>query len=150
MLDKYKKHIEERAAQGLPPLPLNAEQTAAVVDSLKSASDNEGLFLLDLLSQNVPPGVDQAAYVKAGFLSAVAKGDRSCAVLDRKLAAQLLATMLGGYNVQSLIDLLDDDEIAPVAAKGLSETILIFDAFHDVFKKSKSTFYRNCFTNFGN
>ncbi len=136
MLNKYKKHIEERAAQGLPPLPLNAEQTAALVDSLKSASDSEGLFLLDLLSQNVPPGVDQAAYVKAGFLSAVAKGDQSCAVLDRKQAAQLLATMLGGYNVQSLIDLLDDDEIAPVAAEGLSDTILIFDAFHDVLKKS--------------
>ena len=97
MLDEYKKHIAERKKEGLPPMPLNAEQTAVVVDLLKSADKTDGQFLLDLLSQNVPPGVDQAAYVKAGFLSAVAKGDESCAVLDRIHATHLLTTMMGGY-----------------------------------------------------
>jgi len=138
MLNEYKKHIDDRRTLGLPPLPLTVEQTAAVVDALKSASKTEGEFLLDLLSQNVPPGVDQAAYVKAGFLSAVAKGSETCSVLDRKQAAALLTTMLGGYNVQPLIDLLDDDVVAFEAAKGLSETLLVFDAFHDVLEKSKT------------
>ncbi len=138
MLDEYKKHIDERRKQGLPPLPLTAEQTAAVVDGLKSASTSEAEFLLDLLSQNVPPGVDQSAYVKAGFLSAVAKGSETCSVLNRIQATDLLTTMLGGYNVQPLIDWLDDDQVAPPAAKGLSQTLLIFDAFHDVLKLSKS------------
>ena len=138
MLDEYKKHIEERREKGLPPLALNAEQTAEIVDLLKSEKGDEARFLLELLSHNVPPGVDQAAYVKASFLTAVAKGDESCAVLDREAAASLLSTMFGGYNVQPLIDLLDDDEIAPVAVKGLSETLLIFDAFHDVLTKSKT------------
>jgi len=138
MLDEYKKHIAERAKEGLPPLALSADQTAAVVDLLKGAPKSEGEFLLGLLSQNVPPGVDQSAYVKAGFLCSIANGSETCAVLDKIQATDLLTTMLGGYNTQPLIDLLDDEAVASAAATGLSKTLLVFDAFHDVLEKSKT------------
>ena len=139
MLEDYKKHIEERAVQGLPPLPLNAEQAGYLVELIKHPPAGDEQFLLDLLSYHIPPGVDQAAYVKAAFLSSVAKGEISCPLLTRYKATELLTTMLGGYNVQPLIDLLDDpdQEVASIAAQGLSNTLLIFDAYHDVLKKSQ-------------
>jgi aconitate hydratase 2/2-methylisocitrate dehydratase len=137
MLTDYRKHVAERAALGLPPLPLNAAQTAALVELIK-ANAPQGQELVELLTQRVPPGVDQAAYVKAGFLAAVAKGEVTCALLNRERATELLGTMLGGYNIQPLIALLDDVLLAPLAVKALSKTLLMFDAFHEVVAKAKA------------
>ncbi|WP_455203002.1 bifunctional aconitate hydratase 2/2-methylisocitrate dehydratase [Kaarinaea lacus] len=141
MIENYRKHVAEREAEGLPPLPLNAQQVAELVELLKNPPAGEGEFLLQLLVHRVPPGVDQAAYVKAGFLTAVAKGETQCALIDKKEAVRLLGTMLGGYNIQPLIDMLDIDELAPVAADALSKTLLIFDAYHDVIDKSANNSY---------
>ncbi|HNE01604.1 MAG TPA: aconitate hydratase B, partial [Plasticicumulans sp.] len=127
MLDAYRKHAEERAAQGIPALPLSAQQTADLVELLKNPPAGEEAFLLDLLTHRVPAGVDQAAYVKAAFLAAVAKGEASSPLLNRVRATELLGTMLGGYNIQPLIDLLDDAECAAAAGKALSHTLLMFD-----------------------
>ncbi len=138
MLEKYRKHVEERAALGVPPKPLDAEQTAQLVELIKNPSAGDGEFLLDLLTSRVPPGVDEAAYVKAGFLSAVAKKEARSPILSTRRAAELLGTMLGGYNITPLVDLLDDAELAPVAAKALSHTLLVFDAFHDIEEKSRA------------
>ena len=138
MLEAYRQHVEERATEDLPPLPLNAEQVAALVELLKTPPAGEEAFLVELLTHRVPPGVDEAAYVKAGFLSAIAKGEASSPLIDAKQATELLGTMLGGYNIQSLVDLLDNDELAPVAVEALSKTLLVFDAFHDVLEKAKN------------
>ena len=138
MLEDYRLHVNERASQGLPPLPLDAKQVVALVDLLKQAPKGEGQFLLDLLTHRVPPGVDDAAYVKAAFLTALAKGEATSPVIDRRHATELLGTMLGGYNVRSLIELLDDDDMAPIAAHALSKTLLVFDAYHDVLHKAKT------------
>ena len=138
MLDAYRKHTTERAAQGLPPLPLNAKQTAELVELLKNPPAGEGGFLLELITQRVPPGVDQAAYVKAGFLAAIAKGEASSPLITRQHATELLGTMLGGYNIHPLIDLLDNAELAPLAAQALKHTLLIFDAYHDVVNKART------------
>ena len=137
MLTAYRNHVAERDAQGLPPLPLNAEQTAALVELLKNPPAGEADFLLELLEQRVPAGVDQAAYVKAGFLTDIARGKVDCGLVSPARAVQLLGTMLGGYNVQSLVDLLDG-ELADEAVAALSHTILMFDAFHDVAEKLKA------------
>ncbi len=138
MLQEYRKHVEERAAEGIVPKPLNAEQVSQLVDLIKNPPAGEEDFLLELLSERVPPGVDDAAYVKAGFLAAIAKGEATSPILDAMRATELLGTMLGGYNIAPMIDLLDDaDEAkAEVAAKGLSKTLLMFDAFHDVKEKA--------------
>ncbi|MCU4677224.1 bifunctional aconitate hydratase 2/2-methylisocitrate dehydratase [Catenovulum sp. 2E275] len=136
MLEAYRKHVAERAEQGVVPQPLDAEQTAALVELVKNPPQGEEAFLLDLLSNRVPPGVDDAAYVKAGFLAAVAKGETSSPILSAEKATELLGTMLGGYNIQPMIDLLDDDKLAAIAAKGLSHTLLMFDAFYDVKEKA--------------
>ncbi len=138
MLEAYRKHVEERAAEGLPPLPLDAAQVAELVELLKNPPAGEEDFLLDLLTHRVPPGVDQAAYVKAAFLADVARGKTTCSLIDPVRATELLGTMLGGYNIQPLIELLDNDAIADAAAKALSHTLLIYDAFHDVAEKSES------------
>ncbi|MEQ1486105.1 bifunctional aconitate hydratase 2/2-methylisocitrate dehydratase [Methyloglobulus sp.] len=138
MLEQYRKHIDERAAEGVVPKPLNAEQTAALVELIKQPPAGEEAFLLDLLANRIPAGVDEAAYVKAGFLAAVAKGDVSSPILPAARATELLGTMLGGYNIAPLIDLLDNVEMAPIAAKALSHTLLIFDAFHDVQEKAEA------------
>ena len=138
MLEAYRKHVEERAQEGLPPLPLNEEQVAELVELVKKPLAGEEENLLELLIHRVPAGVDKAAYVKAGFLSAIAKGEATSPLLDKKRATELLGTMLGGYNIQPLIELLDDKELAPVAAEALSNTLLIFDAYHDVAEKSVS------------
>ncbi len=136
MLDAYRQHVEERAALGVVPQPLNAEQTAQLVELLKSPPKGEDDFILDLLVNRVPAGVDEAAYVKAAFLTALAKGETSSPLIDKVRAVELLGTMLGGYNIVSLIEFLDNDELAPAATKALSHTLLMFEAFHDVKEKA--------------
>jgi len=136
VLEAYRKHVEERAADGLPPLPLSAEQTADLVELIKNPPAGEEAFLLDLLTNRVPPGVDQAAYVKAAFLADVAKGEVACRLIDPLEATRLLGTMLGGYNIQPLIALLDREDTAETAAEALSGTLLVYDAFHDVADKA--------------
>jgi aconitate hydratase 2/2-methylisocitrate dehydratase len=136
MLEAYRQHVEQRAKQGIPPLPLNAEQTAELVALLKQPPAGEEETLLQLLTDRVPPGVDEAAYVKAGFLAALAKGEASSPLIDKRRAVELLGTMLGGYNIQPLIDLLDDTELGELAADQLKGTLLVFDAFHDVKEKA--------------
>jgi aconitate hydratase 2/2-methylisocitrate dehydratase len=138
MLDAYRLHVQERAAQGLPPLPLTAEQTAALVELLKDPPAGEEQALLTLITDRVPPGVDPAAYVKAAFLADVARGKAACPLIDRKRATFLLGTMLGGYNIQPLIELLDDPAVAEEAVKALSGTLLVYDAFRDVEDKAKA------------
>lgn len=137
MLDAYRQHVKQRAEENLPPLPLNAEQVAQLVELCKKPPKGEEQFLLQLLTTRVLPGVDQAAYVKAAFLAAIAKGEAQSPFIDKKHAVELLDTMLGGYNVQPLIAALDDTELAPLAMKALSHTLLLFDAYHDVVVKSQ-------------
>ncbi|WP_341327993.1 bifunctional aconitate hydratase 2/2-methylisocitrate dehydratase [Methylotuvimicrobium sp. KM2] len=136
MLQEYRKHVEERSAEGVVPKPLNAEQVSSLVELIKNPPAGEEGFLLDLLINRIPAGVDEAAYVKAGLLTAIAKGEATSPILTREKAVELLGTMLGGYNVAPLIELLDNAELAPIAAKGLSHTLLVFDAFHDVKEKA--------------
>ncbi|HEY8976075.1 MAG TPA: bifunctional aconitate hydratase 2/2-methylisocitrate dehydratase, partial [Burkholderiaceae bacterium] len=136
MLEAYRQHVAERAALGIPPLPLNAQQTADVIELLKAPPAGEDAFLLDLLTHRVPPGVDDAAKVKASFLSAVAHGDVEVALISKAKATELLGTMLGGYNVKPLIDLLDHADVAQEAANALKKTLLMFDYFHDVAEKA--------------
>ena len=136
MLDAYREHIAERAAEGVPPQPLNAQQTADLVELVKSPPAGEAEFLLELLTEQVPAGVDEAAYVKAGFLAAITRGEASSPLVDKVKAVEILGTMLGGYNIEPLIACLDDEEIAPAAVAALSHTLLVFDAFHDVKEKS--------------
>ena len=137
MLESYRQHVAEREAEGLPPLPLNAEQVAQLIELIKNPPAGEEEFLMELLVHRVPPGVDQAAYVKAAFLADVAKGNTSVDLIDPVRATEILGTMLGGYNIQPLIDLLDNDTTADAAAQALSHTLLIYDAFHDVADKAK-------------
>lgn len=138
MLEAYRKHVEERAAEGVPPKPLNPEQVAALVELLKSPPAGEEDFLLELVSERVPPGVDEAAYVKAGFLSAIVKGEASSPIISKEAAVQLLGNMHGGYNIATLVELLDDADLAELAAEELKHTLLMFDAFHDVEDKMKA------------
>ena len=138
MLAAYRQAAAARAALGIPPLPLTAQETAALVELLISPpADEDPAFLLDLLVNRVPPGVDDASRVKASFLAAVAEGSVHSPLLTRERAAELLGTMQGGYNVKPLIDLLNDATLAPIAAQGLKHTLLVFDAFHDVQEKAE-------------
>ena len=136
MLEQYRKHVEERAAEGVVPKPLDAEQMATLVELIKYPPAGEEEFILNLLANRVPAGVDEAAYIKAGFLSSIAKGEVSSPILSAADATELLGTMLGGYNIAPLIDLLDNPALAPIAVKGLSHTLLVFDAFHDIQEKA--------------
>ncbi len=138
MLETYRQHVQERANEGLPPLALDAQQTADLIELLKTPPTGEEEALVELFTHRVPPGVDQAAYVKAGFLAAITKGEANSPLIDKKQAAELLGTMLGGYNIQPLISLLDDGELAPIAVTALSKTLLMFDAFNDVIEKAKA------------
>ena len=137
MLEDYKKHCKEREEMGIPPLPLDAEQTAAVINLLKKDHD-ENELLLFLLKERVPAGVDDAAYVKAGFLSDLTKGETESPYISKEDAVEILGTMLGGYNIQPLIDCLEINELADDAAAVLSNTLLIFDSFNDIFELSKT------------
>ncbi|MDO6407779.1 bifunctional aconitate hydratase 2/2-methylisocitrate dehydratase [Pantoea phytobeneficialis] len=138
MLEEYRKHVAERAAQGIVPKPLDASQMAALVELLKNPPAGEEEFLTDLLVNRVPPGVDEAAYVKAGFLAAVAKGEAHSPLVTPEKAVELLGTMQGGYNIHALIESLDDEALATIAAEALSHTLLMFDNFYDVEEKAKA------------
>src|SRR5690554_1663892 len=138
MLETYRQHAAEREALGIPPLPLDAQQTADLIELLKAPPAGEEQFLLDLLVNRVPAGVDEAAKVKASYLAALAFGSEDNALIGRERATELLGTMLGGYNVAPLIELLDDATLGPVAAEGLKHTLLVFDAFHDIEEKAKA------------
>ncbi len=136
MLEAYREHVEERAALGIVPKPLSAEQTAQLVELIKAPPAGEEEFIMDLLVNRVPAGVDESAYVKAGFLTAVAKGEAESPLLTKVRAVELLGTMLGGYNIVALIEFLDNEELAPTATHALSHTLLMFEAFHDVKEKA--------------
>ncbi|MGH8038817.1 MAG: bifunctional aconitate hydratase 2/2-methylisocitrate dehydratase [Stenotrophomonas sp.] len=138
MLEAYRHHVAERAALGIPPLPLSAQQTADVIELLKNPPAGEAEFLLDLLTHRVPAGVDDAAKVKASYLAAIAFGSETNALISRERATELLGTMLGGYNVAPLVQLLDDAAVGAIAATALKNTLLVFDAFHDVQEKAKA------------
>jgi len=137
MLEAYRHHVAERAALGIPPLPLTAQQTADVIELLKAPPAGEESFLLDLITNRVPAGVDDAAKVKASYLAAVAFGTEKNTLISRARATELLGTMLGGYNIHPLVELLDDTEVGTVAANALKHTLLMFDAFHDVQDKAE-------------
>lgn len=134
MLEEYQKHVAEREALGIPPLPLDAQQTSQLCELLKQPPDGEAEILLHLLRDRIPPGVDAAAYVKAGFLTGIAKGEITSPLVSPIYAVELLGTMIGGYNVRSLIDLLThpNSQLADAAATALSKILLVYDAFHDV------------------
>ncbi|PLC51239.1 bifunctional aconitate hydratase 2/2-methylisocitrate dehydratase [Pollutimonas subterranea] len=136
MLDSYRQHVAERAASGIPPLPLSAQQTADLIELLKNPPAGEEAFLVDLITHRVPAGVDDAAKVKASYLAAITLGKEACPLIDPQYATELLGTMLGGYNIGPLVDLLDNDMLASIAAEGLKKTLLVFDAFHDVKDKA--------------
>ncbi|MGH8025148.1 MAG: bifunctional aconitate hydratase 2/2-methylisocitrate dehydratase, partial [Pseudoxanthomonas sp.] len=136
MLQAYRQHVAERAALGIPPLPLSAQQTAEVIELLKAPPAGEEAFLVDLITHRVPAGVDDAAKVKASYLAAVAFGSEKCALISRERATELLGTMLGGYNIHPLVELLDDAQLGAIAAEALKKTLLMFDAFHDVKDKA--------------
>ena len=138
MLAAYRQHAVERAALGIPPLPLTAQQTAEVIELLKAPPAGEDKVLVDLIANRVPAGVDDAAKVKASYLAAVAFGKEICPPISRVHATELLGTMLGGYNIHPLIELLDDDVVGTTAAEALKHTLLMFDAFHDVEEKAKA------------
>ncbi len=137
MLTAYRQHIAERAALGIPPLPLSVQQTAEVIELLKSPPAGEEQVLVDLITNRVPAGVDDAAKVKASYLAAVAFGTEACALISRERATELLGTMLGGYNIHPLVELLDDTVVGSIAATALKHTLLMFDAFHDVQEKAE-------------
>ena len=137
MLESYRQHVAERAALGIPPLPLSAKQAAELIELLKAPPAGEENYLLDLITHRVPAGVDNAAKVKASYLAAVAFGTEKCALITPEKATELLGTMLGGYNISPLIDLLDNPTLAPIAAEALKKTLLMFDAFHDVQEKAE-------------
>jgi aconitate hydratase 2/2-methylisocitrate dehydratase len=136
MLNAYRQHVAERAALGIPPLPLSAQQTADLIELLKNPPAGEEVFLVDLIAYRVPAGVDDAAKVKASYLAAVAFGTEKCSLITREKATELLGTMLGGYNIHPLIELLDDAQVAVIAAEALKKTLLMFDSFHDVKEKA--------------
>ena len=137
MLQDYKKHCEERKKQSIPPLPLSAQQTSDLVELLK-AEHKESELLKALLKERVPAGVDQAAYVKAGFLADITTGETSSPYISKKEAVIILGTKLGGYNIQPLIRCLESDELGEEAATALSKTLLIFDAFNEVLALSET------------
>ncbi|AGH81902.1 bifunctional aconitate hydratase 2/2-methylisocitrate dehydratase [Psychromonas sp. CNPT3] len=138
MLKAYRKHVAERANLGIVPQPLNAEQTAALVELLKNPPQGEEDFLIDLLENRIPPGVDEGAYVKAGFLSALAAKEIVSPIVSAEHALKLLGTMQGGYNIEALIAQLDNEKLAPISVHALTHTLLMFDAFYDVEEKAKA------------
>jgi aconitate hydratase 2/2-methylisocitrate dehydratase len=135
VLEAYREHVAEREALGIPPKPLNAEQTAALVELLKNPPAGEEETLVYLLENRIPPGVDEAAYVKAAFLSAIAKGEATSPLVSKEYAVKLLGMMQGGYNIETLVELLDNSELAELAGEQLKKTLLMFDAFNDVKEK---------------
>lgn len=143
MLEAYRQQVAEREAEGIPPLPMDAKQTAKLVELIKTPPAGEADFVLDLFENRVPPGVDEASYVKASFLADVAAEKVSVELISPVRATFLLGTMLGGYNVQPLIQLLDSQniDVAQEAVIALSKTLLVYEAYHDVVEKSKTNDY---------
>jgi len=137
MLESYRQHAAERDALGIPPLPLSAKQTAELIELLKTPPAGQEAFLLDLITHRVPAGVDDAAKVKASYLAAIAFGTEKCPLISDEKATELLGTMLGGYNISPLVDLLDNEKLGTMAAEALKKTLLVFDAFHDVQEKAE-------------
>jgi aconitate hydratase 2 / 2-methylisocitrate dehydratase len=137
MLDTYNQHVTERAAIGVPALPLTAKQTAEVIELLKAPPAGQEAQLLELITHRVPAGVDDAAKVKASYLAAIAYGTEKCVLISRAKAVELLGTMVGGYNLTPLIEILDDAEVGGIAAAALKKTLLMFDQFHDVQEKAE-------------
>jgi len=137
MLKQYREHVAERASLGILPLPLSAQQTSELIELLKSPPAGEADFLVDLIINRVPAGVDDAAKVKASYLAAVAHGTEKCSLISREKATELLGTMLGGFNISALVELIDDTVVGGIAAESLKKTLLMFDAFHDVQEKAK-------------
>ncbi|OOS20216.1 bifunctional aconitate hydratase 2/2-methylisocitrate dehydratase [Moraxella lincolnii] len=137
-LEDYRNHVQERANQGTVPLPLSDQQTAKLVELLKNPPAGEEEFLLDLLENRIPPGVDEAAYVKAAFLAAIIKNEAKSPLISKQKAIEILGTMQGGYNIEPLVNALDDNALAEHAAKALKNTLLVFDAFNDVTDKAKA------------
>lgn len=136
MLQAYREHVAERATLGIPPLPLSAAQTGELIELLKNPPAGEGEFLVNLITHRVPAGVDNAAKVKASYLAAVAHGTEQCSLISRESATHLLGTMLGGFNISALVELLDDALVGGIAADALKKTLLMFDQFHDVQEKA--------------
>ena len=134
MIKEYQKNANERLAQGIPPLPLSAEQTAELIELLKKDNNDNSELLMHLFQERIPAGVDDAAYIKASFLSDLVRGNTSSPSINRNQAVFFLGTMLGGYNIQPLIDCLEIEDLAKDAALALSNTLLIFDAFNDIFE----------------
>ena len=130
MLKAYRDHVAERAALGIPPLPLSAQQTGELIELLKNPPKGEDATLVELITHRVPAGVDDAAKVKASYLAAVAFGKEKTPLITRETATKLLGTMLGGYNISPLIDLLDDATVGGIAAEGLKKTLLMFDQYN--------------------
>ena len=143
LLKDYANHVAERAAQGIPPLPLNAEQINCVTQLLEQENISESDYLLDLLINRVPPGVDEAAYIKASWLTAIVNGEKHCKFINSQKAIQILGTMIGGYNVNSLIEILKSKNnlLAKEAAKVLKDIILVYDSANDIFDLSQNNIY---------
>ena len=141
MLAEYRQHVAQRAEQGLPPLPLDEQQTTQLIGLIQQPPAGEDAFLLDLFINRIPSGVDAAAKVKAEFLARVAKDEQPCSLINAAKATEILGTMGGGYNIQPLVDLLDKDDVAAIAADALSNTLLIADAWHSVIEKAKTNQY---------
>lgn len=141
MLDRYREHAAEREALGIAPKPLNDAEVNSLVALLKDPPTGEEEFILDLITNRVPAGVDNAAYVKAAFLADIAKNNAVSPLINRQHATELLGTMLGGYNIEPLIELLDDEEVAEKAAEALSQTLLMFDFRLDLVEKAKTNKY---------
>jgi len=137
VLEAYREHVKERAQIGIVPKPISPEQMSDLVELLKNPPAGEEEFLFDLLENRVPAGVDQAAYVKAGFLTAICKGEAESPLVSKTQAVELLGTMLGGYNISTLVEMLSVDDLADIAAEQLKHTLLMFDAFHDVADLAK-------------
>ena len=138
MLDNYHQEVEERAQSGIPPKPLSVEQVVGLIELLKNPVAGTEDEILDLISNRVPAGVDEAAYVKASFLAAIANGEAKSPLIDSVKSIELLGTMLGGYNITPLILALDSDDLGPTAVTALSKTLLMFDAFYDVKEKMEA------------
>ena len=135
LLKNYEDHVTERASKGIPPLPLNAEQTNCITKLLEQDSNCDSTYLLDLLINRVPPGVDEAAYVKASWLTAIAQGEKRCRYINPEKAIEILGTMIGGYNANSLVEILEGGNslLAKKAAEALKNIILVYDSANDVF-----------------
>ena len=143
LLKDYFDHVDERATYGIPPLPLNAEQTNLITDLLENDDNSQNAYLIDLLKHRVPPGVDEAAYVKASWLTAIVNGEKECKLMSPCQAIETLGTMIGGYNVNSLVDILKKEHkiLSKAAAEALKKIILVYDASNDIFELSKKNLY---------